>query len=98
MLTNVLSVTQLATEEALTPDPCRWGIERMCFRLKEVLSLNRLDAANPNAVTMQVYAAAIVYNASGSPRARPPRSSVSHPRSSRPPSCFPWLPGWSSLR
>jgi len=35
----------------------------MFFDLKEVLNLNRLYAANPNAVAMQVYAAAIVYNA-----------------------------------
>ncbi len=43
--------------------PHRWGVERMFFDLKEVLNLNRLYAANPNAVAMQVYAAAIVYNA-----------------------------------
>jgi hypothetical protein len=35
----------------------------MFFDLKKVLNLNRLYAANPNAVAMQVYAAAIVYNA-----------------------------------
>ena len=35
----------------------------MFYDLKEVLNLNRLYAANPNAVAMQVYAAAIVYNA-----------------------------------
>ena len=35
----------------------------MFFDLKEVLNLNRLYAANPNAVAMQVFAAAIVYNA-----------------------------------
>ena len=63
VLTNVLSVTQLAAEEALTLYPFRWSIERMFFDLKEVLNLNRLYAANPNAVAMQVYAAAIVYNA-----------------------------------
>src|SRR5712691_10654329 len=40
-----------------------WSVERMFFDLKEVLNLNRLYAANPHAVAMQVYAAAIVYNA-----------------------------------
>ena len=35
----------------------------MYFDLKEVLNLNRIYAANPNAVAMQVYAAEIVYNA-----------------------------------
>jgi hypothetical protein len=63
VLTNVVSPTQLAAEEALTLYPFRWSIERMFFDLKEVLNLNRLYAANPNAVAMQVYAAAIVYNA-----------------------------------
>ena len=63
ILTNVLSPTQLAAEEALALYPFRWSIERMFFDLKEVLNLNRLYAANPNAVAMQVYAAAIVYNA-----------------------------------
>lgn len=63
VLTNVLSPTQLAAEEALALYPFRWSIERMFFDLKEVLNLNRLYAANPNAVAMQVFAAAIVYNA-----------------------------------
>lgn len=63
ILTNVLSPTQLAAEEALALYPFRWSIERMFFDLKEVLNLNRLYAANPNAVAMQVYAAALVYNA-----------------------------------
>jgi hypothetical protein len=35
----------------------------MYFDLKEVLNLNRVYAANPNAVAMQVYAAGLVYNA-----------------------------------
>jgi hypothetical protein len=35
----------------------------MFFDLKEVLNLNRLYAAHPKAVAMQVYAAPIVYNA-----------------------------------
>ena len=63
VLTNVLTPSQLAAEEALALYPFRWSIERMFFDLKEVLNLNRLYAANPNAVAMQVYAAAIVYNA-----------------------------------
>ena len=32
----------------------RWSIERMYFDLKVVLNLNRVYAANPNAVAMQV--------------------------------------------
>jgi hypothetical protein len=63
VLTNVLAPARLAAEEALALYPYRWGIERMFFDLKEVLNLNRVYAANPGAVAMQVYAAAIVYNA-----------------------------------
>jgi hypothetical protein len=63
LLTNVLAPGHLSAEEALDLYPHRWGVERMFFDLKEVLNLNRLYAANPNAVAMQVYAAAIVYNA-----------------------------------
>lgn len=63
VLTNVLAPARLSAEEALDLYPYRWRVERMFFDLKEVLNLNRLYAANPNAVAMQVYAAAIVYNA-----------------------------------
>jgi hypothetical protein len=63
ILTNVLSSSRLTAEEALDLYPYRWRVERMFFDLKEVLNLNRLYAANPNAVAMQVYAASIVYNA-----------------------------------
>jgi hypothetical protein len=62
LLTNV-PPTRLTAEEALDLYPYRWRVERMFFDLKEVLNLNRLYAANPNAVAMQVYAAAMVYNA-----------------------------------
>src|SRR5438093_1420608 len=62
VLTNVLAPARLSAEEALDLYPYRWSVERMFFDLKEVLNLNRLYAANPNAVAMQVYAAAIVYN------------------------------------
>jgi hypothetical protein len=63
LLTNVLDPTRLAAPEALALYPARWSIERMYFDLKEVLNLNRVYAANPNAVAMQVYAAGLVYNA-----------------------------------
>jgi len=43
--------------------PRRWTVERLFFDLKEVLNLNRVYAANPNAIAMQVYAAGCVYNA-----------------------------------
>ena len=38
-------------------------MERLFFDLKEVLNLHCFYAANPNAVAMQVYAAALVYTA-----------------------------------
>ena len=63
LLTSVLAPTQLTAPEALALYPYRWSIERMFFDLKAVLNLNRLYAANPHAVAMQVYAAGLVYNA-----------------------------------
>jgi hypothetical protein len=54
---------QASAAEALSLYPHRWTIERLFFDLKEVLNLNRVYAANPNAVAMQVYAAGCVYNA-----------------------------------
>ena len=63
VLTNVLAPARLSAEEALDLYPYRWSVERIYFDLKEVLNLNRLYAANPTAVALQVYAAAIVYNA-----------------------------------
>jgi hypothetical protein len=63
LLTNVLDPKQLTAWEALALYPKRWNIERVFFDLKETLDLHRFYAANPNAVAMQVYAAAMVYNA-----------------------------------
>jgi hypothetical protein len=50
LLTNVLAPARFSAEEALDLYPYRWSVERMFFDLKEVLNLNRLYAANPNAV------------------------------------------------
>lgn len=63
VLTNVLAPERLAAQEAIALYTARWSVERMYFDLKEVLNLNRIYAANPNAVAMQVYAAGLVYNA-----------------------------------
>ena len=63
VLTNVLDPARLSAREALALYPRRWSIERLFFDLKEVLNLNRVYAANPNAIAMQVYAAGCVYNA-----------------------------------
>ena len=63
LCTNVLDSTRLSAAEALALYPRRWSVERLFFDLKEVLNLNRVYAANPNAIAMQVYAAGCVYNA-----------------------------------
>lgn len=63
LLTNVLDPQMLTAEEALALYPLRWQIERAFFDLKVVLKLDRFYTANPNGVAMQVYGAAMVYNA-----------------------------------
>jgi hypothetical protein len=63
VLTSVLDPRRLAATEALALYPVRWTVERLFYDLKEVLNLNRVYAGNPNAIAMQVYAAACVYNA-----------------------------------
>jgi hypothetical protein len=63
LFVNVMEAEKLSAEKAVELYRARWGIERMFYDLKEVLNLNRFYAANPNAVAMQVYAAALVYNA-----------------------------------
>lgn len=62
-LTNVLDPEVLPADLAWALYPCRWSIERMFYDLKEVLNLHCFYAGNPNAVAMQVYAAAMVYTA-----------------------------------
>jgi len=60
-VTNVLDPKRLSAEDIVTLYPLRWTIERLFYDLKDVLNLKRFYAANPNAVAMQVYAAAIVH-------------------------------------
>ena len=60
-VTNVLDPKRLSAKEIVTLYPYRWQIERLFYDLKEVLNLHSFYAANPNAVAMQVYAAAIVH-------------------------------------
>ena len=63
LLTSVLDPQRLTAEEALSLYPLRWQIERVFFDLKETLNLGQFYTANPNGVAMQLYAAAMVYNA-----------------------------------
>ena len=60
-MTNDLDPEHLSTKDIVQLYPWRWKIERLFFDLKEVLNLNKFYAANPNAVAMQVYAAAILH-------------------------------------
>lgn len=63
LLTSVLDPKMLSAEEALSLYPLRWQIERAFYDLKVVLKMSRFYTCNPNGVAMQVYAAAMVYNA-----------------------------------
>jgi len=63
LVTNVLDPEQLSAQEALALYRQRWKVERLFYELKEVLNLHRFYGANLNAISMQVYAAAIVHTA-----------------------------------
>ena len=60
-LTNDMDPSHLSAEDIVALYPVRWTVERLFFQLKVVLNLKKLHAANPNAVAMQVYAAAMVH-------------------------------------
>jgi hypothetical protein len=62
-MTNFLDPSKLTAEDVLLLYPLRWQIERLFFTLKVVLNLKEFYAANPNAVAMQIYAAATVHAA-----------------------------------
>ncbi len=93
LLTNVLDPKRLSAEEALSLYPWRWSIERLFFDLKEVLNLHRFYAGNPNAVAMQVYAAAIVHTAFRIAQARVARDHGVAPEEISPAKFFPRLAG-----
>lgn len=63
VLTNALDPKRLSAKDVVALYPLRWTIERLFFDLKVVLNLEQFYAANPNAVAMQVYAAAMVHTA-----------------------------------
>jgi hypothetical protein len=63
LLTNVLDPKRLRAEEAIGLYRSRWKVERLFLALKRVLNMSCFYAANANAVAMQVFASAIVYNA-----------------------------------
>jgi hypothetical protein len=63
LITNVLDPKRLSVDQLLSLYKQRWSVERMYLHLKEVLALNRLFNASPSAISGQVYATAILYNA-----------------------------------
>lgn len=62
-VTSVLDPDRLSAKDVVALYPLRWQVERLFYDLKVVLGLERFYAANPNAVAMQVYGAAMVHAA-----------------------------------
>ena len=96
LITSVLDPKKLSALEALQLYPFRWKIERLFFDLKEVLNLHRFYAANPNAVAMQVYAAAIVHTAFRVAQAKIAQQQGVPPEALSPAKLFPKLATVSS--
>lgn len=63
LLTNVMDRQRLSAVDALTLYRHRWSVEKLFQQLKCVLNLRHFYAANPNAIAMQLYAAAILHTA-----------------------------------
>jgi hypothetical protein len=63
LATTVLDPKNLSASAALALYRRRWSVERLFSDLKSVLNLRRIYASNTNAVAMQVYTCAIVYDA-----------------------------------
>lgn len=89
LFTNVLDPRKLPAETAMSLYPRRWTVERMFFSLKATLNLHEFYAANPNAVAMQVYAAAIVYTAMRIAQADVARQADIEPEAISPEKFFP---------
>jgi hypothetical protein len=62
-LTSVLDPQRLTAQDVVALYPLRWKVERLFYDLKVVLNLKKFYAGNPNAVAMQVYAAAMAHTA-----------------------------------
>jgi hypothetical protein len=91
LVTTVLDTQQLTAEEALELYPWRWSVERLFYDLKEVLNLHCFYAANPNAIAMQVYAAAIVHTACRVAQARLAQDQGISPEEISPAKLYPLL-------
>jgi hypothetical protein len=90
-LTNVMDYKRLSAKDVIALYPHRWKVERLFYDLKIVLNLKRFYAANPNAVAMQVYAAAIVHAAFRIAQADVARQNDLPPEELSPKKLFPLL-------
>jgi IS4 transposase len=91
VLTGDVDLRRLAVTETFALYSERWTIERLFFDLKEVLKLNRVDAASPNSIPMRVYTAGCVCNVLQVVEAEVAAAPTSRCRSSSGP--WPWLSG-----
>lgn len=89
--TNVLDPKRLTAKDVVALYPLRWQIERLFYDLKEVLNLHRFYAANPNAVAMQVYAAAMVHVAFRIAQAKIAAEATIEPEKISPKKLYPHL-------
>lgn len=96
LLSNVLDPRKLPADLAWGLYPYRWSIERMFYDLKEVLNLNCFYTGNPNAVAMQVYAAAMVYTAFRVAQGRSARDAGITPEEISPEKFFPRVASMSA--
>jgi hypothetical protein len=90
-ITNVLDPKKLSARDVIALYPLRWTVERLFYDLKVVLNLKRFYAANPNAVAMQVYAAAMVHAAFRIAQADVARRVELPPEELSPRKLFPFL-------
>jgi hypothetical protein len=90
-MTNDLDPKHLSAMDVVKLYPRRWQIERLFFDLKEVLNLNKFYAANPNAVAMQVYAAAMIHVAFRIAQADIAKQASVEPEKISPQKLFPLL-------
>ena len=63
LLTNVMELEKMPAHVAIELYGLRWSVERCFLSLKDTLNLNRLFNASPAAISGQVYATALIYDA-----------------------------------
>ena len=88
----MLDPDHLSAAEALALHPHRRTVERLFFDLQELLNLNRVYAANPNAIAMQAYAAVSMYYAVRMAQAEVAEAANLAPEAISPAKFFPKMP------